>query len=123
MEIEGINLDRESLQSTGGLTSTSSTRATHTYCDVPGSPCLSKTGPVYILFFFFFSFWVEPGWFVGDPTPLARDNIFILKLILVEKEVSQMSDLKYCVDLLKTLCNILLQHMWARREFRMADRR
>ena len=64
------------------------------YCDVPGSPCLSKTGPVYGPFFFLVHLWtdqripgpvscccLEPGWFVGDPTPLARDNIYVPRLI------------------------------------------
>ncbi len=60
------------------------------YCDMPGSPCLSKTGPVYGPFFFLglVHLWTdqripgpvscrcpEPRWFVGDPTPLARDNM------------------------------------------------
>ena len=40
-------------------------KASAKYCDVPGSPCLSKTGPV-----------VGPCFsIVGDPTLLAQDNI------------------------------------------------
>ncbi len=53
------------------------------YCDVPGSPCLSKTGSVYGPFFLtdqritgpVSCRCLEPGWFVGDPTPLARESI------------------------------------------------
>ncbi len=66
------------------------------YCDVPGSPCLSKTGLVYSPFFCFKFFqstcertkgsltpclvaaW-SPWWFVGDPTSLARDNILCIQ--------------------------------------------
>ena len=56
------------------------------YCDVPGSPCLSKMRVKCTVPFFFCertkgsltpclaAAW-SPGWFVGDPTPLARDNI------------------------------------------------
>ncbi len=56
------------------------------YCDVRGSPCLSKTSPVYGPFFKYIIFRIpgpmsccclEPGWFVGDPTPLARDNMYM----------------------------------------------
>ena len=51
-------------------------------CDVPGSPCLSKMGLMYGPFLFLNFLLVaitkclEPGWFVGDPTSLARDNIY-----------------------------------------------
>ena len=44
------------------------------YCDVPGSPCLSKMSPVY-------GRCQEPG-FVGDPTPPARDNIIGQNLVI-----------------------------------------
>ena len=65
------------------------------YCDVPGSPCLSKNGSNVrsVLFKIFcrlglVHLWMDqripgpvscgclkPGWFVGDPTSLARDNM------------------------------------------------
>ena len=97
---------------------------THIYCDLPGSPCLSKNWSnvrsvsLFLIFFqviilvkctvcfSFFNFFLgnycqashvqmfkstcertkgsltpclvaarSPGWFVGDPTSLARDNI------------------------------------------------
>ncbi len=68
------------------------------YCDVPGSPCLSKTGPVYGPFFLkifrlaLSCHCLEPGSFVGDPTPLARDNILLFdkayKIILSKRGLS-----------------------------------
>ncbi len=63
------------------------------YCDVPGSPCLSKKGESNVRFVPFLTLQVGgspvglvhlgragppvslPGRFVGDPTSLARDNI------------------------------------------------
>ena len=64
------------------------------YCDVPGSPCLSKNGSNVrsVLFLNFCrqlllsQLWIpgqlscrclEPGSFIGDPTLLARDNIYL----------------------------------------------
>ncbi len=61
----------------------------HVYCDVPGSPCLSKTVESNVRFVPFRSGppvdgpkdpWHGvlplPGRFVGDPASLARSNIF-----------------------------------------------
>ena len=69
--------------------------AVNKYCDVPGSPCLSKTGIVVGPSFSIFGSYrfrppvngpkdpwpvscrcPEPRWFVGNPTSLARDNIY-----------------------------------------------
>ena len=57
------------------------------YCDVPGSPCLSKNGSNVRSVLFKKKFCripgpvscrcLEPGWFVGDPTSLARDIILL----------------------------------------------
>ncbi len=41
------------------------------YCDVPGSPCLAKIVMSQCLVAA-----RSPGWFVGDPTSLAQDNIY-----------------------------------------------
>ncbi len=55
------------------------------YCDVPGSPCLSKTGLMVGESFSIFGSlslglpvscrWLEPRWFAGDLNALAQDNI------------------------------------------------
>ena len=51
---------------------------------MPGSPCLSKIGPVFVPFSFFVSLLArihvsrrgfEDWRFTGDPAPLVRDNI------------------------------------------------
>ncbi len=56
------------------------------YCDMPGSPCLSEKRVKCTVRFFFLNFLSVvipdplPGaqdGFVGDPTSLARDNIYI----------------------------------------------
>ena len=47
------------------------------YCDVQGSPCLSKTGPIVGLYF---------SIFVGDPTSLACDNIIMFSYLQMAKD-------------------------------------
>ncbi len=56
----------------------------HIYCDVTGSPCLSKKGESNMRFVPFKDPWPRvlslPERFVGDPVSQARDNIYTLFL-------------------------------------------
>ncbi len=48
---------------------------------MPGSPCLRKKG--------------ESRWFVGDPTPLARDNIYFFNIDDADKLQIKFSHRKF----------------------------
>ncbi len=57
------------------------------YCDVPGSPCLSKSESNVLSVSFKKKFRLvaaqSPGWFVGDPKLLARNNIMVDNIYLL----------------------------------------
>ncbi len=72
----------------------------YNYCDVPGSPCLSKAGPMYGPFFLtdqripgpVSCRCPEPRWFVGDPIPLACGNITFMNTLPGIEESKSLSD-------------------------------